>query len=434
MRNILHTDISHLEASAMGNGRRTHGLCRSELGVFIGRTRVGGLRRSENEPTLFRPDPCAQKDLVVSLAWSNTQTEIVSPHGSLHPVFDQHLPEGMLRRHLRDAFLSSFKNMDDLEMLRFVGSSLIGRLRFSESADALLPAPSINLRADILDASEEELLGRMLERFAPFSGVSGVQSKFLVRDEDAARGCPLAGTTHIVKTFDPATFPGLAFNEWVCFQAAGKAGLPIPVVEVSADGRWLAVERFDLVNSGDDSRYIAFEDMCSLSGNTSAAKYHGAYEQIASVIQDFSCEPSEDLSRFFSMVALSCALRNGDAHRKNFGMLYEGRDDVRLAPAFDVICTEVYPELESKMALSMDGMEAWPDAKRLERFGIKHCRLEPQEVGELVSRVCEAAVESLSFLSDERMPQATAKAMRQAVEFAVASLRGITISRTHQRP
>ena len=434
MRNILHTDISHLEASAMADGRRTHGLCQSELGVFIGRTRVGGLRKCENEATLFRPDPSAPEDLVVSLAWTKAQTEIVSSPGSLHPVFDQHLPEGMLRHHLRDAFCSSFKNKDDLEMLRIVGSSLIGRLRFAESTDALIAAPSINLRADILDAPDEELLGGMLERFAPFSGVSGVQSKFLVRDEDAARGCPLAGTTHIVKTFDPSAFPGLAFNEWVCLQAAGKAGLPIPVVEVSADGRWLAVERFDLVNSGDDSRYLAFEDMCSLSGNTSAAKYHGSYEQIASVIQDFSCEPTEDLSRFFSMVALSCALRNGDAHRKNFGMLYEGRDDVRLAPAFDVICTDVYPELESKMALSMDGMEAWPDARRLERFGIKHCQLEPQEVRNLVSCVCEAAVESLSLLSDERMPRATANAMRLAVEFGVASLRGSTNSRMRRRP
>ena len=115
-------------------------------------------------------------------------------------------------------------------------------------------------------------------------------------------------------------------------------------------------------------------------------------------------------------------------------MLYEGRDDVRLAPAFDVICTDVYPELESKMALSMDGMEAWPDARRLERFGIKHCQLEPQEVRNLVSCVCEAAVESLSLLSDERMPRATANAMRLAVEFGVASLRGITNSRMRRRP
>ena len=241
MRNILHTAISNLEASAVGDVRRAHGLCPSELGVFIGRTSVGGLSKCDNEATLFRRDPSAPEDLVVSLAWTKTQNEIVSSPGSLHPVFDQHLPEGMLLRHLRDAFSCSLKNNGDLELLRIIGSSLIGRLRFADSADALIAAPSINLRADILDASDEGLLGKMLERFAPFSGVSGVQSKFLVRDKDATRGCPLAGTTHIVKTFDPGAFPGLAINEWVCLQAAGKAGLPIPTVEVSADGRWLAV-------------------------------------------------------------------------------------------------------------------------------------------------------------------------------------------------
>ncbi len=52
------------------------------------------------------------------------------------------------------------------------------------------------------------------------------------------------------------------------------------------------------------------------------------------------------------MIAVTCALRNGDAHKKNLGMLYERRDDARLAPAFDLICTEVYPELESGMSPS----------------------------------------------------------------------------------
>ena len=95
-----------------------------------------------------------------------------------------------------------------------------------------------------------------------------------------------------------------------------------------------------------------------------------------------------------------------------------------MAPVFDLICTEAYPELESGMALRLDGIAAWPDAKRLERFGVRHCQLEPSETRAFVLRACEAVIECLPLLSDPRMPPATAKVMRLAVELGVASLRG----------
>src|SRR5260364_52262 len=46
----------------------------------------------------------------------------------------------------------------------------------------------------------------------------------------------------------------------------------------------------------------------------------------------------------FERVALSCWMRDGDAHLKNFGMLYEHpMAPRRLAPVYDVVCTDVYP-------------------------------------------------------------------------------------------
>ena len=218
--------------------------------------------------------------------------------------------------------------MDDLDMLRIVGSSLIGRLQFAETPTALASVPSINLRSKILRSAEDPGLECLLGQFAQFSGVSGVQAKCLIRDDEATKQFAdgFSRATHILKSFDEGEFPGLALNEWFCLQAAKKAGLATSCVEVSSDGKWLAVERFDLVNSGENSRFLAFEDMCSLSGRTSAEKYTGSYEEIAGRIRTFSSAPAEDLRRFFLMMAVSCALRNGDAHKKNFGMLYERRD------------------------------------------------------------------------------------------------------------
>jgi len=50
-----------------------------------------------------------------------------------------------------------------------------------------------------------------------------------------------------------------------------------------------------------------------------------------------------DLEKLFTLIALNCALRNGDAHLKNFGIVY---DDVlgaaRLAPVYDLVTTAIY--------------------------------------------------------------------------------------------
>jgi len=58
--------------------------------------------------------------------------------------------------------------------------------------------------------------------------------------------------------------------------------------------------------------------------------------------QQFAESPHliEDLEKLFTLIAINCGLRNGDAHLKNFGIVY---DDVlgvaRLAPVYDLVTT-----------------------------------------------------------------------------------------------
>ena len=60
------------------------------------------------------------------------------------------------------------------------------------------------------------------------------------------------------------------------------------------------------------------------------------------------------LAQLFDTVALSCAIGNGDAHLKNFGVLYThpAQDDVRLAPVYDIVNTTMYLPADS-LALSL---------------------------------------------------------------------------------
>jgi serine/threonine-protein kinase HipA len=59
------------------------------------------------------------------------------------------------------------------------------------------------------------------------------------------------------------------------------------------------------------------------------------------------------------MVALSCAIENGDAHLKNFAVLYENaQSPVVLAPAYDLVSTTVY-HVRDVLALELDAIDAY---------------------------------------------------------------------------
>src|SRR3546814_7641442 len=84
------------------------------------------------------------------------------------------------------AFAKATGAFDDLDLLAIVGRSQVGRLRYTgEHAvlDQTVPFQSV----DELLASRRDgnLIQYLLERFAPYSGVSGVQPKLLIRDDEA---------------------------------------------------------------------------------------------------------------------------------------------------------------------------------------------------------------------------------------------------------
>lgn len=122
---------------------------------------------------------------------------------------------------------------------------------------------------------------------------------------------------------------------------------------------------------------LGFEDMAVLTGRTASQKYEGSYEMIASAVEicaGANCVVA--LNKLFERVALSCYLRDGDAHLKNFGMLYENPTQPRmLAPVYDVVCTNIYPELDGKLALKLNKSKAHPTNHELfhyaQRLGTK---------------------------------------------------------------
>jgi serine/threonine-protein kinase HipA len=317
----------------------------------------------------------------------------------LAPIFEMNLPEGVLRERLRLAFAKATGTFDDFDLLGIVGRSQVGRIRYTGQKETL--------EEDVPFQSVDEILARrrggdlfryLVERFASFSGISGVQPKVLVRDEkafaahknDARLSQSYRGATHIVKFWEPNEYPQLSANEYFCLKVAEKCGLDVPHFALADDADALVIDRFDLRLDG---TYRGFEDFCVLNARRTDQKYSGSYEtSILKRFQQFANSPHvyTDIEKLFTLIALNCALRNGDAHLKNFGIVYDDvLGEARLAPVYDLVTTAVYLPKDS-MALTLNGSTRWPAAKELQRLGETRAGGTPSQVKNILGLIAEA--------------------------------------------
>jgi serine/threonine-protein kinase HipA len=321
--------------------------------------------------------------------------------GALLPVFAMNIPEGRLRESLVNKFEKLIPRMDDMALLEIVGRSQIGRIRVASSAAELDIVPALSLTSLLATDGTEKALDEMLERHARYSGIAGVQPKILIRDEALEKISPdkkatVSGTTHIVKFFESATYPALAANEYACLTAARAAGLAVPAFQLANDAQCLALERFD---TNPDGTYAAVEDTCSLAGLQPGDKYTGSYEQVAKTLTAAiaPAHRKQDMAAFFRTLVLSIIVRNGDAHRKNFSVLYNTPADVRLSPAYDIISTTPYLPNDT-IALTLNGSKRWPGRKQLIQFALNSCNIEPRQAGEIIDQVRDAVSQTKDLL------------------------------------
>lgn len=396
------------------------------LDVWACNTLSGLLNRQGQWECSFTYRPGADADDAVSIMMPPRPESWL--HHGLHPIFEQNLPEGALRLWFDTVVAKTLPRYDDLELLRITGRSQIGRLRYSTHGSPLPEqtgdVPAVNLD-DILRArGTEDLFEELMRMYALHSGLSGAQPKVMVRaDEvptDAAgpERLTLKMPTHIVKTWQPGEFPELALNEALCMLAAKRAGLPIAHTSISDDRRFLVVTRFD---RNLDGSFKGFEDCCVLLNKSAKQKYTGSYEQVAKALRTYTVPAArrQTLTQIFTMVALSVAIRNGDAHHKNFGILYDSpatRQGV-IAPAFDLVTTTPYLPQDA-MALTLAGTKRWPGRKALEEFGRAACGLGAGEVRSCLEDVelgVSETMEDLNFwIREEPSFRHVGRAMRAA--------------------
>ena len=398
------------------------------LNVAVAGAPGGTLAREDQYVFTYASDRPDQSE--ASLLMPPRQT--VWTDGDLFPVMDMNLPEGYLFQRIIEVFPK--RALSKMHLLALMGDNGIGRLGYS--ADSAEPRERVLVSREELLASAagSEAFTRLVDAYlATSAGISGVQPKIMA---PSRASIPIPDL--IVKSAGPQ-YPGLAANEYICLLAALRAGIEVPRFDLSVGGDILVIDRFDI---GEHGLRLGFEDIAALMAlrvhdRFSARKYHGSYESVAEVIRLLSARPAEDLRRFFAQLVLCVCVRNGDAHLKNFGMLYTGHADVRLAPMFDVVTTTIYKyerpggfeDVDRTLALKLrrgrkQASRAYPTTDELLAFGREVCGvMHPQDV---VLRIAQAMGEALQEAeADPRIPPGLAQQMGEQWQAGLAYAREV---------
>jgi serine/threonine-protein kinase HipA len=318
----------------------------------------------------------------------------------LPPILQMNLPEGYLLQVLQEQF-GPHIGASPIALLSIIGRNMVGRIQAAApGADLSQPAQPIEVAALLKGDNSEEAFAELVRHHAT-SGVSGVVPKFLDEAEETQpRGAPLAThkkaslitRRHIIKG-SSKRLPFVALNEYLCMQVASRV-VPTAKTEVSDDGQALVVHRFDVDQQGQP--YWGMEDFCSLLGLRPAAKYDTTWERIAKAVRNHV--PAERRLDTFRQLAatllLTYGLRNADCHAKNLALLYTGRADVHLSPAYDMLTTNVYAGFQhNPPSIEFMGKKTWTPGKHLQKFIAATFGLQPKEQTGIVEAISDAVAD-----------------------------------------
>jgi serine/threonine-protein kinase HipA len=341
----------------------------------------------------FAYDHLAQQEHQVSLTMPVRLPSY--SRGAIHPIFEQNLPEGFVRERIIERLRKHIR-VDEMLFLALQRNYGIGRLQYHSSEYPDTKTGKEDLAEILHWQGKESLFDELLNKHLLQTSISGVQPKVLVGDSRTTFHTP-----ELIIKSGLDEYPGLAMNEYFCMTAAKKCGLKVPDFHLSDNRSLFIMHRFDLHNGGNR---MGMEDFSVLLGESAADKYRGSYETLANVIALYCASPQRDLELFFRSIVLSVAVGNGDAHKKNFSLLYDDikkPETIRLSPAYDIVSTLPYLK-EDTPALKMNGhKKTFPGKVELNRFGKKIGIKKPSEIIEQITDTVNDTLRQHQHLLEE---------------------------------
>ncbi|MFC4277979.1 type II toxin-antitoxin system HipA family toxin [Achromobacter aloeverae] len=335
-----------------------------KLDVYVQHRLAGTLDQTGIGRFVFTYLPDTPRELAVSLLMPVRPESWISP--ILHPVFQVSLPEGALRQIIERIFAKKFERFGDMELLAVSGENLVGQVQVVPHGETPANRSTGDTLVHLLSVDVKVLVDHYLGESAHESGVSGGLPKFLARSPIEAEGgrATLPLDKWIVKLNDP-DHPYIVLLEHFGQMAAREMGLPSAETQLAGDYSRLLVKRFDVDETGTQ---LGFEDMCALLALPSRDKFSGSVERIVKTIRAYcpGISGQRNVDLFYGQYLLAAAIRNGDAHLKNFGLVYYPGRTPKLAPVYDMLTMAVYAprdetgEAQDGMALTLGGTKRWP--------------------------------------------------------------------------
>jgi len=369
------------------------------LNVFFEQTLVGIIRLDDKRSFSFQYSKnWLEASDTFQLSVSLPMQEAIFPDDKAKPFFTNLLPESAVRELIARQLGISEKN--DFMLLKRIGGECAGAITILP--ESILPESREQYSYRQLPGGQlSELIKKIPERplFAGEDGIrmslAGAQEKVVLLLKNAIFYIPLNGapSNYILKP-GMLHFPSSIENECFCMMLADDLNLPVPPVKILKEKgqKALLIKRYDRVYDNDSVRRLHQEDFCQAMGLSHELKYHAdggpGLKECFGFVREYSSNPIKDLQQLLQWVFFNYLIGNMDAHSKNLSFLYHSRQ-IRLAPFYDMLCTNIYEDLAKRLAMKIGGENRteWIMARHWERLA-KEVKISPSVLKNQLSNFC----------------------------------------------
>ncbi|MBC2705124.1 type II toxin-antitoxin system HipA family toxin [Desulfobacula sp.] len=353
------------------------------LNIFFGQIIVGSLRINDKRKFSFE----YSKNWLTSpdafqISISLPMQEDIFFHDKVKSFFSNLLPESAVRKLISKQLGISDKN--DFMLLKRIGGECAGAI--STLPESEVPeSPDQYIYNSLSDKQIADLIMHIPRRplLAGQEGIrislAGAQEKLALFFKDPEFYIPTNGApSNVILKPAMAYFQASIENECFCMMLANAVDLNVPpVLIVRKDSqKVLLIKRYDRILNNDVLNRLHQEDFCQAMGLSHELKYQAdggpGLEACFNLVRKYSANPIKDFQQLLQWVFFNFLIGNMDAHAKNLSFMYQAKQ-IRLAPFYDMMCTNIYEDLSQKLAMKIGGENRpeWIMEKHWERFAME---------------------------------------------------------------
>lgn len=279
-----------------------------------------------------------------------------SPSGKLPPFFSNLLPEGKLRSYL--ASKANVRENQEFALLTALRDDLPG---------AVILRPDTGTHTDVDPLLEDQGQKRFKDEQLRFS-LAGVQLKFSGNLTGSKIVIPARGVGgHWIVKLPSSNYPHVNELEYSMLQLASAIGITVPEIQLlpishlenmpkdlpeTLKGNCLLSRRFDRTKGNGRIHMEDFAQVFSIYDKYDE-KYN--YQSIANVL--WLEMGLDSVLEFVRRLVHMFAVGNADMHMKNWALIYPATRQPQLSPAYDLVSTIVYPNINRALPHKMVGIK-----------------------------------------------------------------------------